>query len=97
MHGSSNLHPLQVMAPGNEVVDEVQVIGPGMHPRCLVDVTELEDVCYGKIQFRAEREQPETTTIHVANTMMTNDYMPHVVISADPGIEISQQYDLVTS
>ena len=59
-------------------------------------VTELEEsVCDGKTQFRAEREQPETDTIHVANTMMTNDTMPYVVISAYPGIEIAQQYDFV--
>ena len=42
-----------------------------------------------------QRELPEASTIHVANTMMTNDSMPYVVISADPGIEISQQYDFV--
>ena len=30
-----------------------------------------------------QREQPETATIHVANTMTTNDSMPYVVISAD--------------
>ena len=27
--------------------------------------------------------------------MMNNDSMPHVVISAYPGIEIAQQYDFV--
>ena len=59
-------------------------------------VIELEEsVCDGKIQFRAERKQPETATIHVANTMMSNDFMPYVVISAHPGIEIAQQYDFV--
>ena len=42
-----------------------------------------------------QREQPETATIHVASTMMTNDSMPYVVISAYPGIEIAQQYDFV--
>ena len=55
----------------------------------------VEGVCDDKTQFRAEREQPETATIHVANTMMTNDSMPYVVISAYPGIEIAQQYDFV--
>ena len=70
-------------------------LGSGMHPRSLVHVTELEEgVCDGKTQFRAE-EQPETAAIHVANTMMTNDSMPYVVISAYPGIEIAQQYDFV--
>ena len=42
-----------------------------------------------------QREQLETATIHVANTMMINDSMPYVVISAYPGIEIAQQYDFV--
>ena len=42
-----------------------------------------------------QREQPETATIHVGNTMMTNDSMPYVVISAYPGIEIAQQYNFV--
>ena len=42
-----------------------------------------------------QREQPETATIYVANTMKTNDSMPYVVISAYPGIEIAQQYDFV--
>ena len=42
-----------------------------------------------------QSEQPETAAIHVANTMMTNDSMPYVVISAYPGIEIAQQYDFV--
>ena len=64
------------------------MFGPGMHPRNLVHVTELEEsVCDGKTQFRAERKQPETAAIHVANTMMSNDSMPYVVISAYPGIE----------
>ena len=95
-HGSSNLHFIQVTAPDNDVVNEVPVFGPGMHPRSLVHVTELQEgVCDGKTQFRAEREQPETATIYVANTMMTKDSMPDVVISAYPGIEIAQQYDFV--
>ena len=72
------------------------MFGLGMHPRSLVHVTELEEgVCDGKTQFRAEREQSETATIHVANTMMTDDTLPCVVISADPGIEVVQQYDFV--
>ena len=95
-HGSSNLHFIQVTAPDNDVVNVAPVFGPGMHPRSLVHVTELEkSVCDGKTQFRAERIQPETATIHVANTMKYNDSMPYVVISAYPGIEIAQQYDFV--
>ena len=73
---------------------QVPVFGPGMHPRSLVHVTELEESVYdGKTQFRADRKQPETAAIHVANTMMSNDSMPYVMISAYPGIEIAQQYD----
>ena len=61
-----------------------------------VHAMELEEsLCDGKTQFRTEREQPETATIHVANTMMTNDSMPYVMISAYPGIEIAQKYDFV--
>ena len=90
------MHCIQVTAPDNDAVNEVPVFGPGMHRRNLVLVTELEGVCDGKTQIRAEREQPEASTIHVANTMMTNDSMPYVVISACPGIEIAQQYDFVT-
>ena len=72
------------------------MFGPGMHPRSLVHVTELEEsVCDGKTQFRAERKQPETAAIHVANTMMSNDSMPHIVIFAYPGNEIVQKYDFV--
>ena len=60
-HGSSNLHFIQVTAPDNDVVDEVPVFGPGMHPGSHVHVTELkEGVCDGKTQIRAEKEQPET-------------------------------------
>ena len=48
-------------------------------------VTELEEsVCDDKTQFRAEREKTETA---VANTMMTNDFMPYVVIYAYPDIK----------
>ena len=72
------------------------MFGPGMHPRSLVHVTELQErVCDGKTQFRAERKQLETATFHVASTMMTDASMPYVVISAYPGIEIAQQYDFV--
>ena len=54
-HGSSNLHFIQVMAPDNDVVNEVPVFGPGMHPNSLVHVTELEEgFCDGKNQCRAE-------------------------------------------
>ena len=81
-HGSSNLHFIQVTAPDNDVASEVPVFGPGMHPRSLVHVPELEGVCDGKTQFRAERKQPETAAIHVAKTMMSNDSMPYVMISA---------------
>ena len=95
-HGSGNLHFIQVTAPDNDVVNEVQVLGPGMHLRSFVHVAELKvGVCNGKTQFRADREQPETASIHVANTMMSNDSMPYVVISAYPGIEIAQQYDFI--
>ena len=92
-HCSSNLHFIQVTAPDNNVVNEVPVFGPGMHQRSLVHVTELKES--GKTQFRAERKQPENATIHDANTMMSNDSMPYVMISAYPGIEIAQQYDFV--
>ena len=58
MHGLSNLHFIQVTAPDNDVVNEVPVFGPRMHPRSLVHVTELEEGVYdGKAQFRAKREQ----------------------------------------
>ena len=84
------------MASDNDVVNEEPVFGPGMHPRSLVNVTELkESVCDGNTQFRAERKQPETAAIHVANTMMSNDSMPYVVISAYSGFEIAKQYDFV--
>ena len=89
-HGSSNLHFIQVTSTDNDIVNEVPVLGPGKHPRSLVYVTELEEgVCDGKTKFTAEREKPEAATIHVANTMMTNDSMPYVMISANPGIEIA--------
>ena len=40
----------------NDVVNEVPMFGPWMHPRSLVHLTELEEgVCDDKIQFRAER------------------------------------------
>ena len=42
-----------------------------------------------------QRDKPETATMHVANTMKTNDFMPYVVISTYPGIVIAQQYDFV--
>ena len=87
MHGSSTLHCIQVMAPDKDVVNEVPVLGPGMHPRCLVHMKELEGACDGKGQFRAEREQPETATIHVANTMMINDTLLYAVISAYPALK----------
>ena len=81
------------MAPDNDVVNEVPVFGPGKHPRSRLHVTELvKSVCDGKTQCIAQTKQPETATIHVANTMMSKDSMPHVVISAYPGIEIYQQY-----
>ena len=45
------------MVPDNDVVNEVPVFGPGIHPRSLVHVTELEEsACDGKAHFRAERE-----------------------------------------
>ena len=94
-HGSSNLHFIQVTAPDNDVFNEVPVLGPVMHPRSLVHVTELEGACDGKTQFISKREQPETTAIHVANSIMTNDSMPYVVIYADSGFEIAQQCDFV--
>ena len=95
-HGSSNLHFINITAPDNDVAYKVPVFGRGMPPRSLVHVTEFEEgVCEGKTQFRTERQQPETATIHVVITMMTNDTLPCVVISADPGIEIDQQYDFV--
>ena len=51
-HGSNHLHFIQVTAPDNDVVNEVPVFGPGMLPRSLVHITELEEgVCDGKIQF----------------------------------------------
>ena len=63
--GWSNLHFIQVTAPDNDVVNDVPVFGPGMHPRSLMHVTELEEsVCDGKAKFRAEREQPETACQH---------------------------------
>ena len=43
--GSSNLHIIQIMVPDNDVVNEVPVFRPGMHPRSLVHVTELEKKC----------------------------------------------------
>ena len=95
-HVSSNLHSIQVSSPDNDVVNDVPVFEPGMIPRSLVQITELEEGIFdGKTQFIADRKQPETATIHPANTMMSNDSMPYVVVSAYPGIEIALQYDFV--
>ena len=44
-----------------------------------------------------QREQPKTATIHDADTMMTNDTLPYEMVSTDPGIDMTQQYDLVVS
>ena len=97
-HGSNNLHFIQVTAPDNDVVNEVPVFGPGMHSRSLVHVTELKEcVCDSKTKFKAERQKPETATIHIANTMTTNDTLPYVVISAYLGIEIVKKYDFEVS
>ena len=41
----------------------------------------------------AERDHLLTATIHVANIVMTID--TNIVVSNGPGIEITQQYDLV--
>ena len=86
-HGSSNLHFNQVTASDNNIFNKVPVFSPGMHSIILLHVTELEEsVCDGKTQFRAEREQPMTATIHVANIIMTNNTLPYVVISSYQGI-----------
>ena len=51
-HDSCNLHFIQVTAPDNDVVNEVPVLGPGMHPGSLVLDTELEEgACDGKAKF----------------------------------------------
>ena len=53
-HGSSNLNFIHVTALNNDVVNVLPVFGPGMHPRSLVHVTELEkSVCDSKTKFRA--------------------------------------------
>ena len=67
-----------------------------MHLRTPVHIMELEVACDGKAQIRAEGEQPETATIHVANTAITNDTFPYTMASTCCGIEIAQQYDSVS-
>ena len=57
-HGSSNLHFIQVTAPDNDVVNEVPVFGPGMHPRSLVHVKEIEKVF---VMARPNSEQRESS------------------------------------
>ena len=42
-----------------------------------------------------QREQSEIAAIQVANTMMTYDSMPYLVIFVYHGIEIAQHYDFV--
>ena len=44
-----------------------------------------------------QREHPETDPIHAADTAITNDTLPYVMVSADPDTEIAQQYDPVVS
>ena len=43
-HGSSNLLFIHVTAPDNNVVNEVLVIAPGMHPRSPVHVTSWKNL-----------------------------------------------------
>ena len=78
MHGSSNLHFIQVMAPDNDVVNEVPVFGPGMHPKSLVHVTKLEEgVCDGK----THSEQRESSWRPLLYTLSTRDDQPHLAMS----------------
>ena len=49
-HGSSKLHFMQVTVSDNDIVDELPVFGPGIHPKSLVHVTELEGVCHGNLE-----------------------------------------------
>ena len=44
-----------------------------------------------------QKDQLKTAVTHVANTVMTNNTMPYVVDSADSGIDIAKQNDLVFS
>ena len=68
-HGSSNLHLMQVTSPDNDVVNEVPVFAPGMHPKNLLYVTEVEEsVCDRKTQFRAERESSRRPLVLILPT-----------------------------
>ena len=87
-HGTNNLIFIHVTALDIDVVNEVPLLGPRTHPRSLVHVTELEESVVNGKPNSEQREQQKTATIHVANTMMINDSMPYVVISAYPGIGI---------
>ena len=94
-HSSSNFHNIQSTAQDNDVVNEVPVFGPGMHPKSLVYVTELEEgVCDGKTQFRAERAAGNR---YYSCCQHHDDQLLHVICRdfCRPGIEIAQQYDFV--
>ena len=67
-----------------------------MHPRSLVHVMELEGGVYDGKAISEQREQPEPIIIHVANTVLVNDALPHMV-SAYLSINIAQQYGLIVS
>ena len=95
-HHSGVQDVLEVSLAHYDMVDEVPMFGPGMHPGCLQAVFLLEDgVCDGELLLCTELQQQAPVVIAVTNTMFPNDSFPSFRIFAHPGVEVTKDYDFV--
>ena len=87
---------LEVTLVHKNVINEMQMFGPGMHPGCFKSVLLLEDsVGDDKLLLSTKLQQQVPVVIAVTNSMFAKYSFPGICILAHSSIEITKDYHFV--
>ena len=95
-HNPGDQDVCDIALANQNIVEDVPMARPGVHPRSFVFVAELEhSIRDNKLVISAGCQQTEAVVIANANAMPTNDASPKLPVSAHPRIKITHNKNFV--
>ncbi len=95
-HGPSVVHVTAISGSYNDIVNEMPLFGTGMSPRCLKFVfLTKESIRDDEIMFNTIAEKHNSSSVDVSDAFLSYSALPEVLIPANPGIEVSEENNLI--
>ncbi len=95
-HGPRNVHILPVPGSYNDIINEMPMFRAGVSPGCLKFVSLVEKtVSDGEVILSTFAEKQSFVGVNFPSALFSYGAPPDVLVPTNPGIEVSQENDLV--